>query len=260
LVVFAARGAASADDRGGSLGVPLRVGLFAGWHATSGDLDVLGERVEGNEPAAGPAFGLRGGWRIARTWGLDLTVAAVPAESQWLLPIVAEVRWRPLEGRVITPTVGLGAGAYLGVGAGGDADLLLAASAGAELALGRGAVLRLEVGLWGSDAIEGALAVSPVVTLGVDLLAWRDARGSRVERPEPEPSRIVPVPKGCPPGAAPERCGDADGDGIIDAFDRCPVDPGSLEGCADADGDGVPGPWDACPARAGSRRDWGCPR
>ncbi|MCC6625176.1 MAG: hypothetical protein IT385_28270 [Deltaproteobacteria bacterium] len=251
-------GAAERSEVPEVVGVPLRFGLFGGWHATSGDLDVLGERYEGNEPEPGPAFGLRVGWRPSASWGLDVTLGAIPAGPEWLLPIVGELRWRPFEGEVLTPTFGLGAGLYTGVGAGGDVDLLMSGAVGGELALGRDVVVRLELGLWASDAVAGTMAVSPVVTIGVDVLAWRERRSHapEVERP-PEPR---PAPKGCPRGADPARCGDADADGIIDAFDRCPVDAGAIEGCADADGDGVPGPWDACPTRAGARIDWGCPR
>ncbi|MCC6623425.1 MAG: hypothetical protein IT385_19350 [Deltaproteobacteria bacterium] len=242
---------------GGLIGVPLRLGLFGGWHATAGDLDVLGERRVGNEPEPGAAFGLRAGWRVARGWGLELLAGAVPAGSEWLVPVVADVRWRPLEGGV-TPTIGLGAGIYAGLGKGGDVDLLLAGAIGVEVPLGRTLALRVELGLWGSDAVSGTLALTPVATVGIDLLAWREPRGH--DGPAAIGPRPRPVPKGCPRGAAPERCGDLDQDAVIDAFDHCPVDAGAFDGCPDADNDKVPSPRDACPARAGRAVDWGCPR
>jgi hypothetical protein len=52
---------------------------------------------------------------------------------------------------------------------------------------------------------------------------------------------------------------DSDGDGIIDAEDLCPLEPGTIEteGCPDADGDGVADEDDFCPKEYGEGDD-GC--
>lgn len=62
--------------------------------------------------------------------------------------------------------------------------------------------------------------------------------------------------------AAPEaRPGDRDGDGVPDAVDRCPDDPGpaALDGCPDADGDEIADRDDACPDQPGPAQNRGCP-
>ena len=60
--------------------------------------------------------------------------------------------------------------------------------------------------------------------------------------------------------AAPEPT-DADGDGLTDAEDECPLlaGPMSLKGCPDADGDMVADKNDDCPAEPGLAKFGGCP-
>jgi OOP family OmpA-OmpF porin len=55
--------------------------------------------------------------------------------------------------------------------------------------------------------------------------------------------------------------GDDDGDGIPNAKDRCPKDPGpaALGGCPDTDGDGIPDIDDDCPLDPGPPENNGCP-
>lgn len=55
---------------------------------------------------------------------------------------------------------------------------------------------------------------------------------------------------------------DRDGDGVADAADPCPDQPGlaSTSGCPDADRDGVPDPKDRCPFEAGTSDLAGCPK
>ena len=68
----------------------------------------------------------------------------------------------------------------------------------------------------------------------------------------------------CPdePGlAALQGCPDKDGDGIIDKSDACPDVPGlaALQGCPDKDGDGIADKDDACPDVKGIAKYKGCP-
>jgi len=67
--------------------------------------------------------------------------------------------------------------------------------------------------------------------------------------PPPPPVAVVEVPK------------DRDGDGVIDAQDKCPDVPGlaSLQGCPDRDGDGIADAQDKCPDVAGLVKYQGCP-
>lgn len=65
----------------------------------------------------------------------------------------------------------------------------------------------------------------------------------------PPPPPVVEAPK------------DRDGDGVIDAEDKCPDVKGlaSLQGCPDRDGDGIADAEDKCPDVAGLARSNGCP-
>ena len=253
------------------LGFPLRVGFFGGWHATSDDYDVLGERREGFVPGAGPMFGLRVGWRMSEAFTLELESGAVLASVEddlaWLVPTRLSLAWRalpPAESRV-TPIVLLGGGFVVnaaGPGS-GDVDALFAAALGVEIRLDEAAALRLEGGLLVSDGIASAISWTPVVTLGIDLIAWRERRGARDEPEDPtQPRPNAPPPvAGCPSGVKPGLCTDSDDDGHIDAFDRCPIDAALRPyGCPDPDADGLVGTDDACPRDRGGVSEWGCPR
>ena len=63
------------------------------------------------------------------------------------------------------------------------------------------------------------------------------------------PPPVIEVPK------------DRDGDGVLDADDKCPDVAGiaSLQGCPDKDGDGITDADDKCPDIAGVSRYQGCP-
>ncbi|MBL0146626.1 MAG: thrombospondin type 3 repeat-containing protein [Chitinophagaceae bacterium] len=71
-----------------------------------------------------------------------------------------------------------------------------------------------------------------------------------------KPMAIAP-----PPPPAIEAPKDRDGDGVLDADDKCPDVAGvaSLQGCPDSDGDGIADADDKCPSVAGVARYQGCP-
>jgi len=72
-----------------------------------------------------------------------------------------------------------------------------------------------------------------------------------------EKVKVVPPPP--PPVVEPPK--DRDGDGVLDADDKCPDVKGlaSLQGCPDRDGDGITDADDKCPDVAGLARYQGCP-
>jgi len=74
---------------------------------------------------------------------------------------------------------------------------------------------------------------------------------TKKKEPAPVP---VPIPVVEPPK-------DRDGDGVLDADDKCPDVKGlaSLKGCPDRDGDGIADGDDKCPDVAGLARYQGCP-
>lgn len=255
---------AGPDAPGRVVGLPLRLGVSFGWHWTAADYDVLGERRDDRVPGAGPLFGLRLGLRLDPIVSFELEAGAIAAAVDdgpaWLLPARVGLALRPLDA-IVTPLLTLGGGlvAHVGGPGRGDADLLLAASAGVEIALGEIGALRLEGGVFATDAVEATLSWSPVATLGFDFFLWRK-RATRADEPPPWEPRPIPV-AGCPPGVAAGLCADSDHDGVIDAFDHCPAHAGRrADGCPDPDGDGVVAPRDACPRDRGQAIDWGCPR
>lgn len=80
-------------------------------------------------------------------------------------------------------------------------------------------------------------------------IAGTIGKKKEVVLPPPPPPPVVEVPK------------DRDGDGIIDAEDKCPDVAGlaSLQGCPDKDGDGITDADDKCPTVAGLVKYKGCP-
>ena len=62
-------------------------------------------------------------------------------------------------------------------------------------------------------------------------------------------------------GSKGEKVMDKDGDGIVDALDKCPEVAGTAatNGCPDTDGDGIANADDACPDQAGVAAFKGCP-
>jgi OOP family OmpA-OmpF porin len=69
---------------------------------------------------------------------------------------------------------------------------------------------------------------------------------------------LCPLEPGLP---ALNGCPDADGDGIADGSDECPTVAGTaaFNGCPDTDGDGIADPKDECPEEAGPAANNGCP-
>ena len=270
------------------VGFPFRFGLFGGWHFTSGDFDVLGDRQPDLVPGAGPHAGLRVGWRVFRGFALELEAGLVmtPVErddgTTLLLPVHLQIQWRPAESRsIVTPILGLGAGlvAQLPGAAGTDVDLLFTAMGGVEFDLSPLLSLRLTGGVHATDGVDNALSFSPVVSLGLDFKAFMDRSRKRESSEDPDESPLLPVrptkptgpagptrpdvrppPPGCPSDVPESRCTDTDGDERIDAFDRCPLEAANTpDGCPDFDGDGVRGLDDACPKTRGPASHYGCP-
>lgn len=71
----------------------------------------------------------------------------------------------------------------------------------------------------------------------------------------------TPLSKSLPCNTCPSDQIDTDGDGVVDAKDKCPYDPGYvyLEGCMDADKDGINDRDDGCPYLPGPQNNHGCP-
>jgi OOP family OmpA-OmpF porin len=195
----------------------------------------------------------------------------------------------------------LGGGGALGGGTavtGSDVDPAMHFGLGAKYAFDEVVGLRLDLRdnlIQKNQASQGTLVHNPEVLLGI-------AFSVRAPRPVPPPppadadgdgvaddkdacvNTPGPQPGGCPDtdgdgffddkdacvnekGSSPCGCPprDADGDKVIDELDRCPNDPGPIEGCPDPDSDrdGVLGAADRCPDKPETKNGFedadGCP-
>ena len=114
-----------------------------------------------------------------------------------------------------------------------------------------------------------------VVVLLFVLACAPESKASRVEvAPLPSPEKAS-TGGSSGPGAphddlrlvVHEQSGDRDGDGIVDAIDKCPDEPEDFDGFEDEDGcpdpdndrDGIPDVQDKCPNIPGPPPD-GCPK
>ncbi|MEO7037937.1 MAG: OmpA family protein [Polyangiaceae bacterium] len=149
-------------------------------------------------------------------------------------------------GLPVTPFALIGGG-FMGAGSnatGNDRDKLFHFGAGVKASIDDFLGLRLDVRdnlTQKFAASSGTLAHSPEVTLGLTFTL--------------DPESHAP-PKAAPPPP------DADGDGFLDAVDKCPNEAGvAPDGCPapkDSDGDGIVDERDACPNEAGPAPT-GCP-
>lgn len=99
--------------------------------------------------------------------------------------------------------------------------------------------------------------------------AWRVFAGIRYTPPPAAPAVAPEEPPPPPPPPRPTRAPppvvnpDRDGDGVPNAQDHCPDEPGPKEndGCPDidTDGDGIPDRLDKCPDQPGPASTSGCP-
>jgi outer membrane protein OmpA-like peptidoglycan-associated protein len=150
-----------------------------------------------------------------------------------------------LPGNIVVPFALIGGG-VLGAGSnvtGSDSDKLFEFGAGAKLSLDDflGARVDLRDNLTQKyHASAGAQAHSPELLFGLTFT---------LDPVTHTPPKVVPPP-------------DADGDGVLDADDKCPKEAGvAPDGCPppkDSDGDGVLDERDACPNEAGPAPT-GCP-
>lgn len=225
----------------------LHVGVTGGYHLTSGDFDLLGDRTLVRELESAPAFALKVGLWLLDPIDVELSLGIVPMStntgaSALSMPIHADVILHAVQGDVV-PYVAVGGGMYALIGGdvGSDVDALFTGGAGARFYVARGLLaIRVDARVYLSDAIEGGIAPNFVFGAGVDIYP-----GDPVDGPlPPEPGE-----------------GDTDGDGVIDDDDKCPQVPGvpNLEGCPDGDGDGVGDEEDECPETPGVEQFFGCP-
>ncbi len=131
--------------------------------------------------------------------------------------------------------------------------------------LSRGFTLELEAGArWAfTDYLDGVSE-----TGNPDSKDWYWMSGAnlvfRFKKPDRDGDGIVDADDRCPTLAGPsiaQGCPDADSDGVEDAEDACPDIAGLMiqSGCPDTDGDGLMDRADACPSEFGFPETNGCP-
>jgi len=178
-----------------------------------------------------------------------------------------------LPGHAFVPFALIGGG-LMGAGSnptGTDSDKLFHFGAGVKADLDQFVGLRLDVRdnlTQKNQAESGTLTHSPELTLGLTFTI--DPGSKAIPQPSPpadlDTDGIIDADDKCPnePGVLPHGCPapkDSDGDGVTDLRDACPNEAGlAPTGCPerDADHDCVPIPADKCPEAPGLPQD-GCP-
>jgi outer membrane protein OmpA-like peptidoglycan-associated protein len=255
----------------------IELGIFGGVMFPSRTVDlreIMG--LPGQYANVAPEFGLRLGYYPIRFFGMEGEVAAMPVQYEGTRSFVYAARaqgvlqagwWR------IVPFVSLGGG-VLGVtsrpeGPGQDADPALTVGGGLKLNASRRLSVRIDVRdiISGGDTGPDSLAHSP------EVLATFAIRFGVKPKPEPAPppppdfdtDGVPDADDWCPrePGKDGKGCPftDDDCDGVTADVDKCPDAQGvAPDGCPppDEDGDGIVGTADACPNEAGVAPD-GCP-
>jgi outer membrane protein OmpA-like peptidoglycan-associated protein len=256
---------------------PFELGLYGGWYffAAEHGLGRAENDPEGLSPKDFLEIGARFGWNFSQIVGIEGEFYVVPtklnneATNELIIGYRAHVILHFIKSGSFRPFAVLGWG---GINSSpsddavieSDQDNLLYAGLGAKLALSESLLLRLDGRLSAPPAFMSGIAEigDEANFSGIDfevLLGLSFAFGGKdpvVEAPPPPP---------------PEEPKDTDGDGILDADDKCPTEPEDKDGfqdedgCpeADNDGDGLPDASDKCPNEAEDKDNFqdedGCP-
>lgn len=244
------------------------VGVFGGGHLRIRDWD-LGDHVRGIPDGrwAGDV-GLRLGVHVLPQLALEVELGYVPLghrdSTNHVLAYDIELLYHFLK-TDWSPFVSAGFGAYSNLSdhLGKDTDPR------GHIGIGvRGMVLpwmaiRLDVRDVISDGMDKGGSNNLEFLAGLDFFVW-GAKRAEPPPPDRDGDGILDADDKCPDDPGPallKGCPDTDGDGIIDARDACPDQPGPTptKGCPDRDGDGVVDAEDACPDASGSAATKGCP-
>jgi outer membrane protein OmpA-like peptidoglycan-associated protein len=240
-LLLAGAGTAHADEH------PVELGGFLGWHWFS-STNELGSTDPDNSrtPDDAMIFGLRLGTSVTHAISVEGELGLIPTESKAdSRDDTLVIAWRAnglyhfdVGARTrLFALVGVGATSQatsdLG-GLGADTDAVAHAGVGAKIHVR---------GDWGVR-IDGRLLLPPTTDGGGVTTDWELTVGlSKVFRNEPDAAPATgSSPPAEPPPAEPVHEDtvapppDTDGDGLIDADDRCPTQPETANGFEDTDG------------------------
>jgi len=170
-----------------------------------------------------------------------------------------------------TPYIVVGGGGYYLVrgSLGKDADWAFFGGLGLRGLLLRWLALRIEGRDVVSDGFDKKGSNNVEVLGGLDFFLFGPPKKIAARAPDRDHDGIPDAVDRCPDQPGPRAthgCPDKDGDGVIDSKDQCPDVPGKpeLEGCPepenkDSDGDGVMDSEDKCPDAPGKPELAGCP-
>ncbi len=254
----------------------FEVGLFGGalFPSSNHAFQTNGRHEKFDSPV--PELGVRVAYFPVAFLGAELEGAAGGTKTEsgasadlWAARAHALVQ---LPGHALVPFALLGGG-VMGAGSnalGQDSDKLFHFGVGAKLGLDDFLGLRLDLrdNLTQKNAAEsGTLTHHPELTLGFAFTLDPAKKAAPAEPPpDADGDGILDAQDKCPneAGAAPDGCPlpkDSDGDGVTDLRDACPNEAGlAPTGCPDRDTDHdcVPIPVDRCPDQPGLPQD-GCP-
>ncbi|MBK7763926.1 MAG: OmpA family protein [Bacteroidetes bacterium] len=180
--------------------------------------------------------------------GLKLNYQILPKHAYLVSPYVSA----GLQGSIRANTIGVNLPIGLGFHVAMSKDLLLNLESNYQLAIGDQTQNHLahRVGL--IYFIKKALPKQEAVAMPIILLQDKDNDGIADAEDECPTEPGKKDMKGCP---------DTDGDGIANTSDLCPELKGlkHFSGCPDTDGDGLSDNKDQCPSVKGSAKNKGCP-
>lgn len=233
------------------------------------------------------AFGLAVGYSLTKNWAIELDARFVPTEADmkggpdidtWIATVNALYHFTPEKDFVPYLALGIGGMEYDFNSKGGDdddGDLIANWGAGFKYALADKVDLRFDVrhildfrlnDEWNTQG-DSTVRHQASAMFGLNF-HFGGSPGAPVKAvpaaapmaPQEAPAAVAAVAASVPVDS------DGDGDGVVDAADKCPGTPAGArvdaDGCpADTDGDGVPDYLDAClETPKGARVDEkGCP-
>ena len=252
----------------------VHFGVFGGYHLLDSESDLREAGTpKDRKPESGADFGVRIGYNLNWLLGVELQVedamvgVSTSDEVAHALNFRAGLAFHFLKDSPIAqPYAVVGAGLYslFSDDLGDDVDYLLTYGLGLKLMITQGVAFRMQVDhVIHGDGISQSIANNFDFTGGFDFfVAFAD------ETPPPPPpdkdgDGVLDADDRCPlqPGTpAFGGCPDTDGDGVVDVDDRCMSDKGpvALAGCPDSDGDGIIDLEDRCPTVAGIAAYSGC--
>ncbi len=244
------------------------IGIFGGgnYQLTKWDIGRLVESDAQRVKDLTPQVGLRLGYQVLKPLALELEFSNLFLKSEagdkntaFHYSLNAYYHILPSDW---TPYVGLGVGMFHNTSdnLGKDVDPRVHLGLGLRGLITPWMALRVEAREVMTDGMGDGPAHLLEGLAGLDFFL----SGAKEAPADRDSDGVLDADDKCPdqPGTKENAgCPDRDKDGVVDSADKCPDDPGSaeLQGCPDSDGDGIGDGSDECPKAPGPKETQGCP-